>query len=79
MLGEILRHARQSRGLSQKQLAEKLFIAPCTLSHYETNTRMIPHLTFAKALKLLNYQLNVLDCKTGKIITDSNFNLKSHI
>ena len=55
--------------MTQKELAKELFIAPCTLSHYEVGSRMVPFALFEKCLKILDYKFTVIDCKTQKEIT----------
>lgn len=69
MLGEYLKYMRISRGITQKDLAKKLFIAPCTLSHYETGSRMVPYSLFEKCLKILNYKVTIVDCQNEKEVT----------
>ncbi len=69
MLGEYLKYMRLSRGITQKELAKKLFIAPCTLSHYETGSRMVPYSLFEKCLKILNYKYTIIDCENEKEVT----------
>ncbi len=64
MLGEYIRYMRISRGMTQKELAKKLYIAACTLSHYETGIRMVPYSIFEKCMKILDYKVTFIDCKT---------------
>lgn len=37
--GEIMAELRQDAGMSQQELAAKLFVAPSTISNYETGQR----------------------------------------
>ena len=69
MLGEYIKYMRISRGMTQKALAKKLYIAPCTLSHYETGIRMVPFSLFEKCMDILDYQLHFIDCKIMTEIT----------
>ena len=69
MLGEYIKYMRISRNMTQKELAHKLFIAPCTLSHYETGIRMVPYSLFEKCIKILEYKITIIDCKTKQEIT----------
>ena len=63
MLGEYIRYMRISRGMTQKDLAKKLYIATCTLSHYETGIRMVPYPIFEKCMKILVYKITFIDCR----------------
>ena len=63
MLGEYIRYMRLSRGMTQRELAKKLYIATCTLSHYETGIRMVPYTLFEKCMKILEYKINFIDCR----------------
>ena len=69
MLGEYIKYMRLSRGLSQKELARQLYIATCTLSHYEVGTRMVPYSVFEKALKIMNFKQIIIDCRNSKELT----------
>ncbi len=73
MFVEYIKDLRLSRGISQKSLAAKLYIAPCTLSHYESGKRMVPHQTYEKILELLDYKINVYDLRTGKQLNKKDF------
>lgn len=59
--GELLKYMRLSRNLSQRELANKLFIAPCTLSHYENSTRLVPSSVLINAARILDYKIIVYD------------------
>ncbi len=69
-LGEFVKYMRKSRGYTQVEMSKLLFIAPCTLSHYESSTRMMPFNTFKKAMDICNYNLKIIDCIKNKDITD---------
>jgi transcriptional regulator with XRE-family HTH domain len=66
--GELLKYMRLSRNLSQRELSHKLFIAPCTLSHYEKGTRLVPTSVLADAAKILDYEIRVVDLTNNSII-----------
>lgn len=68
-LGAYLKCMRISRGYTQIELAKKLYIAPCTLSHYESGIRMVPFSTFSLAMKECNYKMKIIDCVSNKDIT----------
>ncbi len=70
MLGSYIKYMRKSRYYTQRELAKKLFIAPCTLSHYENGTRMVPYNTFLLVLEICNYKIDIIDLKSGKNITN---------
>jgi transcriptional regulator with XRE-family HTH domain len=74
MLGYYLKYMRIERGLTQKELSKKLFIAPCTLSHYENGSRMVPYSVFERAMHILNFSMHVIDSKTKKEITNLEIN-----
>ncbi len=69
MYGIYIRYMRKSRGYTQLELAKKLFIAPCTLSHYESGLRMVPFTIFELVMDLCGYSIKILDCETGVDIT----------
>jgi predicted transcriptional regulator len=48
MLGETLRELRESKHLSQKQLAEALFISPSAISQYESGRTRPSHDNFER-------------------------------
>jgi transcriptional regulator with XRE-family HTH domain len=47
--------ARESRGISQKELAEKLGTTPGFICKIETENKSLPDATLEKMCKLLNY------------------------
>lgn len=49
MIGKLIKFMRKYNNLTQKELADKLKIANCTLSHYEVESRSI---TFEDLLKI---------------------------
>ena len=54
-----LKEIRKSCGFSQKELAEKLGIADCTLAHYESGIRKITLEMFLKILEVCNIELTM--------------------
>ncbi len=69
MYGIYLRYMRMSRGYTQTQLAKMLFIAPCTLSHYESGLRMVPHSILDLVMDICEYSIKIIDDETGVDIT----------
>lgn len=69
MLGSYIKYMRLSRNMTQLELAKKLYIAPCTLSHYETGSRMAPYSIFEKTMKVCNFEMHVIDVINKKDIT----------
>ena len=55
---EIVLLARQSRGLSQKELAERLSITPALLSKMETGVRYVTDANLIKIANVLNYPID---------------------
>ncbi len=70
MLGQYLKYMRTVRGINQKEFAKKLFIAPCTLSHYENGSRMVPYTILLLAAEVSNFELKIIDNENHKEITD---------
>ena len=52
-----IKEIRKTCGYSQKELAEKLGIADCTLAHYESGIRKITLEMFLKILEVCNYEI----------------------
>ena len=52
-LGEMIRKLRELRGLTQKALADKIFISQPLLPKYENANRTIPRTTFTVILAAL--------------------------
>lgn len=57
---EILKQLRQSRNLSQKQLAEAIFISPSAVSQYETGNTSPSHETLERIAKFFNVTTDYL-------------------
>lgn len=58
--GERLKEARTLRGLTQKQLAEKLNIGSTTVTEYEKNNSEPNMLTISKIMEILEVDANFL-------------------
>lgn len=54
-----IKEIRKSRGLKQKELAEKLGIANCTLAHYESGIRKITLEMFLKIVDVCGYEIKL--------------------
>ena len=70
MLGHYIKYMRLSRGLTQVELCKMIYIATSTLSHYETGLRLVPYHIFLLVAKVCEYEINIIDSKSGQIITD---------
>lgn len=57
---EILKQLRQNRNLSQKQLAEAIFISPSAVSQYETGNTHPSHETLERIAKFFNVTTDYL-------------------
>lgn len=57
-IGGMIRNARISKGLSQRELSKKLNIAQTTLSHYEVNRRDVPNHLLPRLCKILDKDAN---------------------
>lgn len=76
-LGKRLREARESKGLTQKELAELLGISAATLSKYENDTQAPSADTLGNMSVILGISMNKLtmgfdDPMRGKSITTYN-------
>lgn len=71
MSGKLIKYMRITRGLTQKELAAMLFIAPCSLSHYESGVRTASHALVLKAAKALNFKIEIVDCIKNKKVTQN--------
>lgn len=68
MIGIILRNMRLSKGLSQKELGDKLNLADTTISSYERENSQADFNTILKIAQICNYEILFKD-KSGKIET----------
>jgi transcriptional regulator with XRE-family HTH domain len=58
LIGESLKKARESKGLTQKQLAEMLYVDPSLVCRWEKGQRKVPLVTFAVILDILEMTLD---------------------
>ncbi len=70
MFGYYLKYMRLQRGIKQVAMADKLFIAPCTLSHYENGTRLVPYTIMLLAAEVCDYKIQFIDKLANKVIVD---------
>lgn len=54
-----LKEIRKSVGYSQKELANLLGIADCTLAHYESGLRKITLEMFLKIIEICDYEFTI--------------------
>lgn len=59
-VGDVIQEVLDLRGMSQKELAQKLNIAPTTLSGYITNSREPDFATLKKIASILNVSIDYL-------------------
>lgn len=71
MLGHYIKYMRLSRGFTQPELCKRIFIATSTLSHYETGLRLVPYHILLLVAKVCEYEINIIDSKSGQIITET--------
>lgn len=60
LLGEALKKARESRGVTQKELAERLYVDPSLICRWEKSQKRIPQDKLEKMLKILEISLDEL-------------------
>ena len=58
LIGEALKKARESKGLTQKQLAEMLYVDPSLVCRWEKGQRKGPVVTFVVNLDILEMTLD---------------------
>lgn len=58
LVGQALKKARKSKGLTQKQLAEMLYVDPSLVCRWEKGQRKVPLVTFAVILDILEMTLD---------------------
>lgn len=59
-IGQRIRHYRKTRGLSQEQLAEKIWISPTHMSHIETGSTKLSLPVFVDIAAALGVQTDEL-------------------
>lgn len=64
MIGKLIRFMRKSNNLTQKQLADKLKIANCTLSHYEVESRSITFEDLLEIADKCDFKFKIINNKT---------------
>ena len=64
-----LKSARQARGLSQSQLAEKANMNVRTLQHYEQGSKIFDHARIDTILRVCL----ALDCKFGDVVENPEY------
>lgn len=58
LVGQALKRARESKGLTQKQLADMLYVDPSLVCRWEKGQRKVPLVTFAVILDILEMTLD---------------------
>lgn len=58
LVGQALKKARESKGLTQKQLADMLYVDPSLVCRWEKGQRKVPLVTFAVILDILEMTLD---------------------
>lgn len=58
LIGEALKKARESKGLTQKQLAEMLYVDTSLVCRWEKGQRKVPLVTFVVILDILEMTLD---------------------
>ncbi|MDR0857683.1 MAG: helix-turn-helix domain-containing protein [Oscillospiraceae bacterium] len=76
MFGDILRNLLEDNGLTQKQLAAILNIAPSTLGNYVRNEREPDYKTLKHIAEYFKVTTDfLLDCNTSQVLTHSEAEL----
>lgn len=57
-IGRAIKKARESKGLTQKQLAEMLYVDPSLVCRWEKGQRKVPLATFVVILDILEMTLD---------------------
>lgn len=55
--GKIIKHCRKSAGLTQKQLAERVFVCESSIANYEKEWRDAPYATMQAIAKACGYRI----------------------
>ena len=58
LVGQALKKARESKGLTQKQLAEMLYVDPSLVCRWEKGQRKVSLVTFVVILDILEMTLD---------------------
>ena len=67
MIGRIIRFMRKRNHFSQKQLADYLQIANCTLSHYEVESRGVSFEDMVRIAEACNFTVKFVDNQTQEV------------
>lgn len=73
MIGTIIRNARVSAGLSQKELGDKLSIADNTISSYERGNSQPDFETIIKILEICGYEIKFEDKNKNEVLSLEKF------
>ena len=76
MIGKLIRFMRKRNKLSQKQLADYLQIANCTLSHYEVESRGISFNDMVRIAEACNFSVRFVDNATNEVFELSDMKRK---
>ena len=58
LVGQALKKVRESKGLTQKQLADMLYVDPSLVCRWEKGQRKVPLVTFVVILDILEMTLD---------------------
>ena len=58
LVGQALKKARESKGLTQKQLADMLYVDPSLVCRWEKDERKIPIVLFVQILDILEISID---------------------
>lgn len=67
MIGKLIRFMRKRNNFSQKQLADRLQVANCTLSHYEVESRSVSFEDMVRIAEACNFSIKFFDNKTKEV------------
>jgi transcriptional regulator with XRE-family HTH domain len=57
-IGEVLKRARERKGLTQRQLAEKLYVDPSLVCRWEKGQKKVPLVTLVQIAEFLEISLD---------------------
>ena len=67
MIGKLIRFMRKRNHFSQKELADYLQVANCTLSHYEVESRSVSFGDMVKIATACDFSIKFVDNKTNEV------------
>lgn len=76
MIGKLIRFMRKRNHFSQKQLADYLQVANCTLSHYEVESRSVSFGDMVKIADACDFSIKFVDNKTNEVFELSDMKRK---